>query len=552
MEYVSKKDFSFYQNEILKELKSRDIKINEQIKQSNFELNKQQQSIEQKIDSYNQKLDILIKNSNDDKFQTAIKQEFENFKKIIELKILQQSTKISTTEKDLFDARIKYDRVISNQEFIPGLIGKSCKFPALKNFFEYVDKKLTELILFKDKTSTDFKLYKEKLGSMLEQFRLQIANYQNDILANVSESFTKNENNCKERITVIEDRISQMRIENGKYCYDLMKKTEDLIKEWEKIENIKNEISEKLDTELNKYKDYNEGLIKLFNGQKDEFKIIKVRFTELSDFLKDVRFKKNLKLITSQGKEYNDVLENKYNYRNLVKMSKKLNFNKKQKLNKDEQELFEKVKYEGECNMDINLAEKKNIKRNKKIKMNQFLNKTPKKSNIDIINNKTTYKKNSVNIQKIKTPTHQSNSKNKINENLENDEIEENDSFSSDENEGEENSYENKENNNMSINKKNINNTVKDNETILSDEIENNKNNNKTTQTIKTECKSFLFNKASSYESNNNINHNHSRNNIINNLYNSKEDSKITANRIFKSEQKIHEHRIMDVRITLS
>ena len=546
MDYVSKKDFSFYQNEILKELKSRDTKINEQIKQNNSELIEQQQSIEQKIELYNQKLEIFMSTQNDDK-QTEIKKEFEKFKKKIEQTILQQSTKISTTQRDLFDACIKYDRAISNQEFIPGLIGKSCRFNTSKNFFEYVDKKLNELIIFKDKNSNDLKSYKDKLGNLLEQFKIQIDKTQSEILNNCSESFIKNDNACQDRIKVIEDRISQMRVENGKYCFDLLKKTDDLIKEWAKIENIKDEIYAKLDNELIKYKEYNDGLKKLVKEQKEEFKIIKVRFTELSDFLKDVRFKKNLKLLLTKGKEKNNDLEEKYNYRNLARMSKKINFNRKQRLSKDEKELFEKVKYEGECDIDINLAKKKNTNRKKKTLTNQFLAKTPIKKNITTVDNKKSFRKNSVNIQKLKI-THQNNSPKKINENIENEEIEENESFTSDESEEEEISNEYKENNNMPVNqKKYINYITKDNET-LSDESENNennknyKNNNKNNTNYKnnyinTERKSFLLNKTNSYEKNNN----HSRNSKVNYLYNLKEGYKTATSRFFKSDQKISE-----------
>ena len=119
----------------------------------------------------------------------------------------------------------------------------------------------------------------------------------------------------------MEKRIEALRLENGQYAYDLKKKTEEIGIEWDKLINIENNINQKYKEEWEKYSD----IVNIINDKidkfKEEFHLIKNRFTELSEFIKDIRFRKNI-----NEKDKKELITR----RQYKEMSNRINFTKKQ------------------------------------------------------------------------------------------------------------------------------------------------------------------------------------------------------------------------------
>ena len=74
----------------------------------------------------------------------------------------------------------------------------------------------------------------------------------------------------------------------------LIEKTEELQIHYDKLKGIKNEIYEEYEKELEKFRKEVEKNTKIFSINQNDFKLIKQRFTQLSEFIKDVRFRVNL------------------------------------------------------------------------------------------------------------------------------------------------------------------------------------------------------------------------------------------------------------------
>ena len=110
----------------------------------------------------------------------------------------------------------------------------------------------------------------------------------------------KNISDCKNMLDIFEEKIKDVKVDNAKYSLDIMKKTEEMNKKWDKITNIKNEIFGEFDSKSNEYKKINEEIFGKFDEFKKEYKIIRDKFFELADFIKDIRFQKNIKNLYSQ------------------------------------------------------------------------------------------------------------------------------------------------------------------------------------------------------------------------------------------------------------
>ena len=113
-------------------------------------------------------------------------------------------------------------------------------------------------------------------------------------------------------------------IENGKYAIELKTQCNDLGIQWEKIQKLKEEVYVRFDEEVDKFKKMHSGTELSMDEYKKEFKLIKKKFTELSEFIKDVRFRKNI--------------GGNVKMRELKEMSDKINFDKKQKYELSDEE----------------------------------------------------------------------------------------------------------------------------------------------------------------------------------------------------------------------
>ena len=327
-----KNDFIFFQNEVLSDIKKLESKLTEKIFQMNNAIEQNNLKIENKINDLNTRFIILTKQFQEKKNADNPLLIIQPIKQKIEENISKLEIKINMLEKDLDSACFKYDKIVTNNLNVPGLIGSSCPYETLRPFLEYVNIKMVELLKAKEKQTFDFKKYKEKLETIINNNKTQFDTTQKKINEYCKNGFKQCDINCTDRINVVEKRIEALRIENGQFSFDLKQRTDELKIEWEKLDNVEKNLNIRFSEELEKYNNIIEGIKKKVEKSKDEFNLIKMRFTELSEFIKDIRFRTNLHNSFQERKQYKD-------------MSYKIDFTKRQKLKNDElQEIQEKEK----------------------------------------------------------------------------------------------------------------------------------------------------------------------------------------------------------------
>ena len=319
-DYASKKDMMLFENEILGDIKKLDNKINSKYDEKINDLTNKLEASEQKVLLLSDKIGELyeiIANQKDN--QTKISQII-NFKQKTEESMFVYDTKIHSIEKDLNNAIYKFDNIFSNI-LVPGLIGNACKYPTVRQFLDYCNKSFMDLNAFKDKQIIDLKAYKSKMESLVNSFQLQIENVQQKFIEHFNKKFVEVENKLLDRIKITDDRIDVLRVENLKYANELIEETKKLGIKWEKLDAFEIKINNKLDDEIEKFSTINDKTVKEFHEYQNEFKLLKQKFTILSEFIKDVRFRKNLGQNVSL-KEFKQI-------------GNKIDFRKKQKLEVD-------------------------------------------------------------------------------------------------------------------------------------------------------------------------------------------------------------------------
>ena len=316
-------DFLFFQNEILTDVKKVETRINEKIAQTTDFIDQQNQKIENKFKEINTRFETLSNQMQEKDTSHKFEALLQQIKHKIDESISKMEIKLNLLDRDLNDACFKYDKVISNNLKVPGLIGSSCPYDSLKPFLEFINRKLSELLKSKDKQTLDLKKYKEKMETIIGQNKTQFDTVQNKFNEYCTNLFKQSDVNCTERISVIEKRIEALRMENGKYAYDLQERSKELKIEWDKLDEFEKSMNKKYSEEVEKYNILIDGISRKVDKEKQEFHLIKARFTELSEFIKDVRFRRNIHNTFKERKEYRDI-------------STKIDFTKKQKLKAEE------------------------------------------------------------------------------------------------------------------------------------------------------------------------------------------------------------------------
>ena len=314
---VTKSDLMFFQNEILTDLKLSQQKITNILTETTNNLIDRVSSNEQKINVLGQKVIELTHQLVEESDNKQKINQFILFQDKAKDELISLNNRLEMIQKDLSNATYKYDNVITKNLQVPGLIGDSCQFPTLRKFLEHVHKNFNQMKSIQEKSKLDNNQYKSKIENLIEKFQYQINTVEIKFTDLLNKNLVNFENKLDEKINLVDSRINNLRMDNSKYVNDLLSKSDELKIQWNKMDNLKQEIYTKFGEEIVKFKVICDNNVKIFDSNIVEFKLIKQRFTELSEFIKDVRFGKNLKKS------------------DFIKISKKIDFNKKQKLDED-------------------------------------------------------------------------------------------------------------------------------------------------------------------------------------------------------------------------
>ena len=296
------KELLYFKEDILRDLKSIESKINIKIKHQIEEIDKKLLNFETKNNNITQRIfELSNKFADSEKMKLNIDNLLSFRSKIDEI-LFSHEVQTNTLSKELKEAINKYDKIITDNIYYPGIVGASgCRFNTMHNFIDYV---LTNI---KDKTfQMDLKSYKVKIDGIVESMKRKIEEVilnNNLYTNNALEKLEKKINNI---LNIHEEKLISLRMENTKSYQNLDKHTKNLMDELDQIRDMKSELIEIFNGNISDMKHtLNINEIKYNEFQKD-FYILQSQFTDLKEWLK------TSKLI---GKEMPARLKNDISYK---------------------------------------------------------------------------------------------------------------------------------------------------------------------------------------------------------------------------------------------
>jgi hypothetical protein len=273
MKEITRNDFNLFQNEILGLIKKSDSKSTEKITELIANLQKTELISDQKFENYKFEVDSIVKNLETNDTIVKLKQKIDELNSQIEEIKSVNENKISQFERDLSNACFKYDKIFLNNISSPGLIGDGCPYPTMKAFLVYANNKIKDFMSSKDKFGIDFKKYHDWVQSSLDKFRDEMNKYKESNEIYLQKEIKQYDKRTLEKTNAVEEKLSFIRVENGKYNFQLNKK-------WEELE-----------VKLQNFYYINDNLIKIYNKARQEF--IKSQ-NELNNVIQYLNYTKSL------------------------------------------------------------------------------------------------------------------------------------------------------------------------------------------------------------------------------------------------------------------
>ena len=284
------KELNKFKDEILSYLRNRDFYYIEKIKG----LKSQADITDQNLDNLS---DVMQKN-----FNKILTTQTENNSKLDKLKtydafvnkandkLISHEIRINCLREDLTKTSQKYDKIYLENLEVPGYIGRCSKYPNCKYFFTEVIKEMDKFNTFREKNIIDLCTYKERLENIIKMFQTLVDNNNDSQIKYITKLNDKTNKNLLE---TIEEKISNVRVDNSRFAKDLINKTSELNELYDKINLMKDHLLKEFNNKSEEYDKKTEETNKSFDEFKIEYEIIRKKFFELADFIKSGKFSRN-------------------------------------------------------------------------------------------------------------------------------------------------------------------------------------------------------------------------------------------------------------------
>lgn len=340
-------DLMHLQNELLGDLKNVENKMDSKIKKSNQVFEENKITVERRLNYLENAYTALLQrnqnsdNNNSEEKEKEIISKIDLLKRKSEENYFRLENKINDLKNELKDVSYKFDKKFSESFQIPGLIGNRAPFQNIREFLENINRKLAESLKGKDQQGLDLKKFKEKIDNALSSNKNQIEMLEKIINNKLDLQINDLDKKFDEKCNIIEERINTMRVENGKYSYDLLSKTNDLTDKCNRIDEVLKKALDEYNSEFVKYrntfKKMNEKLIKFeeqYNLFEDQLKIIKEQFLVNNKYNSnytnlEYRIKELEKMLFTMRSENKDSIFDENKNKSNFKANNNLNENEK-------------------------------------------------------------------------------------------------------------------------------------------------------------------------------------------------------------------------------
>ena len=264
-----KQDLLHFKNDILKDFRLLEEKINLKLTEQNEKIKGQYEQYEIKLNKLSNRIDeVNLKIVDNTDFTDKIN-DLQKFKSKAAENFDKLNTKMNTTQKENRDYINNIEKIINDNLRYPGVIGSNARFSNFKHFIDYIIRTFKEFNEFKKEIrDLDFNEFKKQINSDIQNFRFAISDSNRNALRLINNTFKEFDSKMN----------------------DLIKQNKQMINEnEEKIKDFKNKINESFSEYQNKFATLEKNINDKHNEQLNEFTKFKIMSNNFIQEMKDIK-----------------------------------------------------------------------------------------------------------------------------------------------------------------------------------------------------------------------------------------------------------------------
>ena len=353
-----KNDIMQFKDEILREIKLLKKSVSEKYEFIEILTKEEFSKYDTKLSSYSERINELKSNTlNTDDLIKEI-DAFKEFKNKFRDTMLTLNIKINNMDKETKNDIYRIDGILSDSVIYTGIIGRTSKFKTFHQMVDYLLSQTSQNLTYREKNNLDLNQLKKKINSMEQEMQSLGVNMSKQISILFGQKGEEFNSKLKDLLAEYDQKIRNAKEQGDLYIQEIKTTVEKFREQLDEFINIKNTISDEIKNEVDKLVKENEKTNNMFRSNKKEFNLMKDRFTQLSEFIKDVRFRNNLGQEIKR-KEFNQI-------------SAKVDFSKKQKILSDKNIALYDTKYQNDNDLPDFLKSRVNSDESKKILKNKI------------------------------------------------------------------------------------------------------------------------------------------------------------------------------------
>ena len=353
-----KNDIMQFKDEILREIKLLKKSVSEKYEFIEILTKEKFSKYDTKLSSYSERINELKSNTlNTDDLIKEI-DAFKEFKNKFRDTMLTLNIKINNMDKETKNDIYRIDGILSDSVIYTGIIGRTSKFKTFHQMVDYLLSQTSQNLTYREKNNLDLNQLKKKINSMEQEMQSLGVNMSKQISILFGQKGEEFNSKLKDLLAEYNQKILKAKEQGDLYIQEIKTTVEKFREQLDEFINIKNTISDEIKNEVDKLVKENEKTNNMFRSNKKEFNLMKDRFTQLSEFIKDVRFRNNL------GQE---IKRREFN-----QISAKVDFSKKQKILSDKNIALYDTKYQNDNDLPDFLKSRVNSDESKKILKNKI------------------------------------------------------------------------------------------------------------------------------------------------------------------------------------
>ena len=254
---VTRSDLILFKEDFLKTIKEFKTELNLKIAEKYEFFNKLIEESNQKVYNYEKDKNTFIQKLNflEEKHEILSKISEKTTKLKNDLNV--HTLLIQNCQKDISNMGFKYDKIITNNLMIPGLIGHMCKFNNLKEYILNNREEISEINNNIQSVLDELKLNKKKLDEVKDYVQLFKKNVEPTLQSFVDLKVNQLEKKMEKNLETIAQNIQTVHIENMAYVKNFVKKEQLLDEYLVKMEDMKKNILENNQKMIEKIKNIN-------------------------------------------------------------------------------------------------------------------------------------------------------------------------------------------------------------------------------------------------------------------------------------------------------